>query len=243
MDMKWAKDGDSGDLYIVQARPETAQSRKAAWTLQRYTLKEKGQRVATGLSIGQAIAAGKACLIADAADIGRFEDGSVLVTEMTDPDWVPIMKKAAGIITDSGGRTCHAAIVSRELGVPAVVGTGNATETIFDRLDDHQVRSWIAELTRGYDNKSDYFVDHLASGIARIAAPHYLNPVVVRLSDFKTNEDADLIGGSGFEPKESTIPCSVSGVPRDITVIATRRDLSWNAALSARCVKPSDWTT
>ncbi|MCJ8499028.1 phosphoenolpyruvate synthase [Desulfatitalea alkaliphila] len=299
MDMEWAKDGDSGELYIVQARPETVQSRKQAGTLQRYALKEKGEELVVGLSIGQAIAAGKACLIMEAEDIGRFEEGSVLITEMTDPDWVPIMKKAVGIVTNAGGRTCHAAIVSRELGIPAVVGTGDATDVIeneqevtlscaegdegyvydgildyeqqeidlehlpdtrtrimmnvaspaaalrwwrlpcsgiglarmefiinniiqihpmalvhYDTLSNKQARKQIDELTRGYENKSDYFVDHLALGIARIAAPHYPNEVVVRMSDFKTNEYADLIGGQDFEPQESNPMLGFRGASR-----------------------------
>ncbi|MGD9042029.1 MAG: phosphoenolpyruvate synthase, partial [Desulfobacteraceae bacterium] len=130
MDIEWAKDGETGELFVVQARPETVQSQKEAGTLKTYSLKEKGEKLLTGLSIGDAIATGKACLIKSADQIGQFEEDSVLVTEMTDPDWVPIMKQAAGIVTDHGGRTCHAAIVSRELGIPAIVGTGEATDVL-----------------------------------------------------------------------------------------------------------------
>ena len=130
MDMEWARDGETDALHIVQARPETVQSRKEAGRLKTYTLKEKGERLLTGVSIGEGVAAGKACRIKSAEQISEFEDDAILVTEMTDPDWVPIMKRAAGIVTEHGGRTCHAAIVSRELGIPAVVGTGDATDKI-----------------------------------------------------------------------------------------------------------------
>ena len=130
MDIEWAKDGNTGRLFIVQARPETVQSRREAGYLKTYEMKQKGKRLLTGLSIGEAIAAGRVCLIKSAGDIARFKDDAILVTEMTDPDWVPIMKRARGIVTDHGGRTCHAAIVSRELGIPAIVGTGKATEIL-----------------------------------------------------------------------------------------------------------------
>jgi len=287
MDMEWAKDGKNGSLFIVQARPETVQSRKEASSLKKYTLKEKGKKLVTGLAIGEAIATGKVCLIKSAADIAQFTKGSMLVTEMTDPDWVPIMKQSAGIITDHGGRTCHAAIVSRELGIPAVVGTGQATKILkdkqkvtlscaegdkgfiydgilkyeeemvsldvpktktqvmlniaspgaamswwrlptegiglarmefiinniikihpmalinYDRLKDKETRKQIRELTANYKKKTDYFVDLLARGIAKIAATQYPHPVIVRMSDFKTNEYANLIGGQEFEPEES----------------------------------------
>jgi pyruvate,water dikinase len=288
MDMEWAKDADSQDLFIVQARPETVQSRKEADTLKTYTLKEKGEPLLTGLSIGQAVTSGEACLIENADAIEDFRENAVLVTEMTDPDWVPIMKRSAGIVTDQGGRTCHAAIVSRELGIPAVVGCGDATEVIsdgqeitlscaegdrgyiyegaldyemedvslegipetrtrimmniaspaaafrwwrlpcegiglarmefiinniikihpmalvhFDDLEDKEAKRQIRDLTHGYEDPAEYFVDHLALGIARIAASRYPNPVIVRMSDFKTNEYSDLIGGEAFEPRES----------------------------------------
>ncbi len=135
MDMEWARDGEDGLLYIVQARPETVQSRADAGAMKSYTLGDRGALLLSGLSVGGAVATGEVCIIESAADIDRFIDGSVLVTSTTDPDWVPIMKRAAAIVTDHGGRTSHAAIVSRELGVPAIVGTGNAT-TI---LHDHQM--------------------------------------------------------------------------------------------------------
>ena len=284
MDIEWAKDGDTNELYVVQARPETVQSAKSATLVKSYSLTTKGKAVVTGAAIGEAISAGKACIIHSTADIDRFRDGSILVTESTDPDWVPIMKKAAGIITNHGGTTSHAAIVSRELGLPAIVGTLNGTELIkdkqpitlccaegelgtvydgilefkatevnlaelpqtrtammvniaspaasfrwwqlpakgiglarmefiinniikihpmalvhFEDLKDPGARRQIDLLTRGYADKEAYFVDALARGIAKIAAPHYPYPVIVRLSDFKSNEYAHLIGGAQFE--------------------------------------------
>ncbi|MBU1206291.1 MAG: phosphoenolpyruvate synthase [Proteobacteria bacterium] len=299
MDIEWARDGETQDLYIVQARPETVQSQKQPGSMKHYTLKERGRRLLSGLSIGQAIAAGKACLIKSAEEIHRFEKGSILVTEMTDPDWVPIMKQAAGIVTDSGGRTSHAAIVSRELGVPAVVGTGEATETLkdgqeitlscaegdegyiyegileygeeeidlsriprtqtqimmniaspaaalrwwrlpcegiglarmeyiinnliqihpmalvkFDELEDRGAKKRIEELTRGYEEKTRYFVDRLSRGIAKIAASQHPHPVIVRMSDFKTNEYANLIGGRQFEPEEENPMLGFRGASR-----------------------------
>ena len=287
MDMEWAKDGESGELFIVQARPETVQSRRAAGRLKSYSLVGSGKRLLQGAAIGDAIAGGRVCRIASANNIADFKDGSVLVTETTDPDWVPIMKKAAAIITDHGGRTSHAAIVSRELSLPAIVGAGNATAVLeaeyevtvscaegetgfvydglvefetqeinlnqlpethtkiminlanpsaafrwwrlptdgvglariefiisnmirihpmalahFDDVQDESARRQIEELTASYTDKEAYFVDRLSEGVARIAAAHYPNPVIVRLSDFKTNEYASLIGGRQFEPHE-----------------------------------------
>jgi len=287
MDMEWAKDGESGELYIVQARPETVQSRREAGALKTYTLKDKGPLIVSGLAVGDAIGAGRVCRLDSADEIERFETGAVLVTKITDPDWVPIMKRAHAIVTDHGGRTSHAAIVSRELGLPAIVGTGNATQRLsegqnvtvccaegdeghvydgiaeftvteidvakipktrtkamlnvanpaaafrwwrlpadgvglarmefiisnhikvhpmalirFDQVTDETARAEIERLTAGYDSKGEYFVDRLARGIARIAAAHYPNPVIVRMSDFKTNEYAELLGGAGFEPHE-----------------------------------------
>ena len=276
MDMEWAKDGESGELFILQARPETVQSRKEAGAFRSYRIKSKGRKLASGLSIGDAVVSGRACLIDNPRDIGRFVDGTILVTQTTDPDWVPIMKRAAAIITDHGGRTSHAAIVSRELGLPAIVGTGNATRVLhdeqevtvscaegdegfvyegtadfeveeldlehipttrtkvmlnfanpaaafrwwripadgvglarmefvvsnqikvhpmalvrYDTLKDEDAKRAIAELTQGYEDKTEYFVDRLARGLARIAAAHYPKPVIVRMSDFKTNEYAE----------------------------------------------------
>jgi pyruvate,water dikinase len=287
MDMEWAKDGKTGELHIVQARPETVQSRSLAGHLENYRLKEKGKPLARGLAIGDAIATGKVCRLKSADEIDRFRKGAVLVTEMTDPDWVPIMKQAAAIVTDHGGRTSHAAIVSRELGLPAIVGTEDATSRLaddqevtvscaegdegvvyegiadfevreidtdripktrtkvmvnlanpaaafrwwrlpadgvglarmefiignmikihpmalveFDKVEDKDARSKIEAMTKAYKDKSEFFVDTLARGIARIAAAHHPNPVIVRMSDFKTNEYARLIGGESFEPRE-----------------------------------------
>jgi len=299
MDIEWAKDGKTGELFIVQARPETVHARKEAVSLKTYTLKEKGKKLLTGLSIGEAIAAGKVCLIRSTDEIAKFKDDAILVTEMTDPDWVPIMKRAKGIITDHGGRTCHAAIVSRELGVPAIVGTGEATEVLknsqevtlscaegnqgyiyegilkfeesevsledipetqtrimmniaspaaafrwwrlpchgiglarmefiinniikihpmalvrFDSIEDNKARKEIEQLTRGYDDKTEYFVENLAWGIAKIAVSQHPQPVIVRTSDFKTNEYANLIGGEQFEPEEANPMLGFRGASR-----------------------------
>jgi len=299
MDIEWAKDGELDQLFIVQARPETVQSQKEASSLKTYKLKEKSDVLLTGLAIGGAVAAAKASVIESAEQMDRFEEGSILVTGMTDPDWVPTMKQAAGIITDHGGRTSHAAIVSRELGIAAVVGTGEAThiledgqeitiscvggeqgyvyeglldyeeaevdlETVpetstrimmniaspaaavrwwrlpckgiglarmefiinniikihpmalvrYESLDDEQLRERIEDLTRNYEDKKEYFVDHLSRGIARIAAAQYPEPVVVRMSDFKTNEYADLIGGPLFEPEEANPMLGFRGASR-----------------------------
>ncbi|MCE5975109.1 phosphoenolpyruvate synthase [Sinirhodobacter sp. WL0062] len=299
MDMEWARDGESGELYIVQARPETVQSRADVGALRSYKIKDKGAKLLTGLSVGDAIAAGEVCMIESAADIDCFVDGAVLVTSTTDPDWVPVMKRARAIITDHGGRTSHAAIVSRELGLPAIVGTGNATHllhdgqevtvscaegdhgfvyagiadyeveelhldavpktrtevmlnlanpaaaarwwrlpadgvglarmefvisnvvkvhplalTRFDKLTDPEARDQIARMTRGYADKADYFVDKLAMGLSRIAATWYPHPAIVRMSDFKTNEYADLLGGSQFEPAEENPMIGFRGASR-----------------------------
>ena len=299
MDIEWAKDGDTGRLFIVQARPETVQSRREAGYLKTYEMTQKGARLLTGLAIGEAIAAGPVCLIKRAADIAHFKDDAILVTEMTDPDWVPIMKRARGIVTDHGGRTCHAAIVSRELGIPAIVGTGKATEILkngqkitisgaegdqgyvyegllpfretevnlenlpetrtrimmniaspaaafrwwrlpvkgiglarmefiinniikihplallhFDQVADPEARREILALTQGYADKVEYFVDNLARGIAKIAASQYPEPVIVRMSDFKTNEYANLIGGRQFEFQENNPMLGFRGASR-----------------------------
>jgi len=286
MDMEWAKDGKSGELFIVQARPETVHSQKAKNVYETYHLKEKGKVLITGHSVGKKIGVGQANVIRSVKEIGKFQDGHVLVTEMTDPDWEPIMKKASAIVTNSGGRTCHAAIISRELGIPCVVGTEHATETLqegqeitvdcsqgdegyvyegklhfevekinldtmpstktkimmivgtpeqafeFSRIPNQgvglarmefiinsyirihplalidypnvpaDIKAKIDELTFGYDDKKEYMIDRLAHGIARITAAFYPKPVIVRMSDFKTNEYASLIGGSAYEPKE-----------------------------------------
>jgi len=299
MDIEWAKDGRTNELYIVQARPETVQSQKEAGSMKSYRLNEKGETILTGLSIGDAIASGKVQIIKSPDEIDRFEKDAVLVTGMTDPDWVPIMKKASAIITDHGGRTSHAAIVSRELGLPAIVGTETATEELeedtevtvscaesdkgyvyegfldyevkdinledipetkteikmniaspsasfrwwrlpvsgiglarmefvinniikahplalmnYDNLEDKEAKKKIGELTSGYKDKTQYFIDHLARGIARIAASQYPDDVVVRMSDFKTNEYADLIGGHLYEPKEDNPMLGFRGASR-----------------------------
>jgi len=161
MDMEWAKDGQSGVLFIVQARPETVQSRKELGTLKSYRVKSKGRTLATGLSIGDAVVAGPVCVIGSPRDIDRFVDGAVLVTGTTDPDWVPIMKRAAAIVTDHGGRTSHAAIVSRELGLPAIVGTGNATQVLHD---EQEVTVSCAEGDQGfvYEGIAEFDVEDLA---------------------------------------------------------------------------------
>lgn len=287
MDIEWAKDGEQDKIYIVQARPETVHSQKAAASMKTYKLKEQGELLITGLSIGQSIAQGKVGVIESADQIDDFRDGSILVTTMTDPDWVPIMKRAAAIVTELGGRTSHAAIVSREMGIPAIVGAQDATRTLkddqevtvscaegdkgyvyaghldfqedevdlenipetktqimlnigapeaamrwwklpcrgvglarmeylinsvikihplaltrFQEVKDKKAKSRIEELTKGYEDKEEYFVELLARGIAVIAASRHPHPVIVRMSDFKTNEYADLIGGRQFEPAE-----------------------------------------
>jgi pyruvate,water dikinase len=288
MDIEWALDEDYGTLFIVQARPETVQSQKDPNFFEEYRRCEDGELILTGTAVGNKIANGEAKIIEDLKDIHTFNDGDILVTTMTDPDWVPIMKKSAAIITNRGGRTCHAAIVSRELGIPCVVGTDNATEVIgegqditvscaegdtgyvyngtlkyevdttnignlprpqtkimmnlgspehafvyaqipndgvglareefiidahikihplallhFDQLTDETVRHQIHELTIGYADKAAYFVDKLAEGIAIIGAAYHPNDVIVRFSDFKSNEYANLIGGHLFEPQEN----------------------------------------
>jgi len=299
MDMEWAKDGESGELFIVQARPETVQSRRTPGTFRSYRIKSKGRLLVKGLSIGDAIVAGRVCIIDSPREIDRFVDGAVLVTQTTDPDWVPIMKRAAAIVTDHGGRTSHAAIVSRELGLPAVVGTENATHVLhdeqevtvscaegdegfiyegtadfessevdfsktpatrtqvmlnlanpaaafrwwripadgvglarmefvvsnhikvhpmalvhFDELKDEDAKAQIAALTANYSDKQEYFVDRLARGLGRIAAAFHPKPVIVRMSDFKTNEYAGLIGGAAFEPKEENPMLGFRGASR-----------------------------
>ncbi len=288
MDVEWAKDGDTGDLFVVQARPETVQSRSGGTTLTTYRMLDDGTPVVTGLAVGNRIAAGKVFLLDGPDDFERFEDGGVIVTEMTDPDWVPVMRRANAVVTDHGGRTAHAAIVSRELGLPAVVGAGDATRVLkdgqevtvscaeghegfvyegtlefeveetplddvpetttkvmvnlaepaaafrwwrlpadgvglarmefivnnaikvhplalirFDELEDEEARRQIEQLVEGAASREEYFVDRLAQGIARIAAARYPHRVILRTSDFKTNEYADLIGGRQFEPHEA----------------------------------------
>ncbi|MBA4163295.1 MAG: phosphoenolpyruvate synthase [Erythrobacter sp.] len=298
MDLEWAKDGDNGLLYLVQARPETIHGDASQSSFRRYSLKTDASPVLSGVAIGSAIANGKVCLIRDASDIAHFQDGAILVTGNTDPDWVPIMKRAAGIVTDRGGSTSHAAIVSRELGVPAVVGTGTATSALCDGqeitlscasgekglifegllefgVEDIDISAipetrtevmlniadpaaafqwWrlpakgvglarmefiinnlikvhpmallhpdrvsasdnrhISKLVKGHASPADYFVETLARGIGRLAAPFFPYPAIVRLSDFKTNEYAHLVGGDAFEPKEENPMLGFRGASR-----------------------------
>jgi len=287
MDMEWAKDGRTGELFIVQARPETVVSQRKLNVLKTYKLKQKGKILVKGDAVGSKIGSGVANIIKDVRDISKFKKGEVLVTEMTDPDWEPIMKMASAIVTNRGGRTCHAAIISRELGIPCIVGCLTATEAIkpgqkvtascsegevgkiyegllrfvvdelnldhipetrtkiminlgtpsqafeysflpnqgiglareefiinsyirihpmalvhFNAIKDEKLRAKIEEITVGYKSKKQFFIDKLAMGVATIAAAFYPKKVIVRLSDFKSNEYANLIGGKLFEPKE-----------------------------------------
>jgi pyruvate,water dikinase len=299
MDMEWAKDGLTGELFIVQARPETVQAGKVLDVLERYHLQRRGSVLIRGQSVGEKISHGPVRLIKDVHHLQTFQDGEVLVTDKTDPDWEPIMKKAAAIITNRGGRTCHAAIVSRELGVPAVVGTEHGTDLLrdghvvtvscaegetgvvydgalpftvervllkdvprpttkvmlnignpaeafqlsflpndgvglareefiisnaikvhplalldYERLDDAGLKADIDQLTAGYTNKAQFFVDRLAQGVAMIAAAFYPKDVIVRLSDFKSNEYADLLGGRRYEPAEENPMLGFRGAAR-----------------------------
>jgi pyruvate,water dikinase len=295
MDIEWAKDGNTKELFIVQARPETVHSQKDAAVMQTYVLEEKGDLLVEGEAVGTKIGQGEVNVIESAKDIGNFKKGQVLVTDMTDPDWEPIMKIAAAIVTNRGGRTCHAAIISRELGIPCVIGTGDGTSKIKHesnitidcsegvgriyngllkyRMDEIKLDSMpetktqimmnvgvpekafqqgqipndgvglareefiinsyigihplalldyeeikkkatsdkkiaevikqIDERSANYEDKVEFFVDNLARGIAKIAAGFYPNDVIVRMSDFKTNEYANLIGGFLYEPLEN----------------------------------------
>jgi pyruvate, water dikinase len=288
MDIEWVKDDYTGELFIVQARPETVHSQQLNGLFRSYTLTEEApETLITGVSIGSTIVSGRVKIVHDTTDLSGISDDTILVTEMTEPDWVPALRNAAGIVTDFGGRTCHAAIVSRELGIPAVVGTGSATrvlkegdeitissaegdegkiykgrlkfefeetdlgtisetkthvmlnlatpESAFkwwrmpvkgvglarmefiisnhirihpmalvhpDKIESEDEFRKIRKLTTGYDDLKEYFIDRLASGISKIAASQYPDPVIVRTSDFKTNEYAGLIGGGHFEPHE-----------------------------------------
>jgi len=299
MDIEWAKSGISGELFIVQARPETVESQKAMNVLEVYHLDGKGPVLAQGRSVGEKIAAGKARKIEDVAHLSLFQPGEVLVSETTMPDWEPVMKTAAAIVTNKGGRTCHAAIVSRELGIPAVVGSENATERIqtgqevtvscaegdegcvydgllpfhIDTLNlqdskrpktkiminlanpetafslskipndgvglarmefiinsyikihpmalihpeliaEASVQEKIESLTFGYPTPKEYFIEKLSEGVGTIAAAFYPKPVVVRMSDFKTNEYASLLGGNSFEPVEENPMIGFRGASR-----------------------------
>lgn len=300
MDIEWGKDGNDGKLYILQARPETVQSRSGR-VIQRYTLKNHSDIVTTGRSIGQKIGAGTARVIRDVTEMDRVQPGDVLVSDMTDPDWEPVMKRASAIVTNRGGRTCHAAIIARELGIPAVVGCGDATEKIKDGVDvtvscaegdegfvykgqlefeqtqieldslpdipvkimmnvgnpdrafdfatipnhgvglarlefiinrmigvhpqalldysalDKKTRVAVDDQMAGYSDPVEFFVDKLAEGVATIAAAFAPEPVIVRMSDFKSNEYANLIGGEAYEPKEENPMLGFRGAARYVS--------------------------
>jgi len=298
MDIEWGLDGEDGGLYILQARPETVKSRAAGQEIERYEMKGSGPMLAQGRAIGQRIGAGRAKVIIGVEQIARVQPGDVLVTDMTDPDWEPIMKRAAAIVTNRGGRTCHAAIIARELGIPAVVGCGNATEAVPDgdevtvscaegdtgtiyrgKLDFTVVRTQAGEMPKiptkimmnvgnpdrafsfamipnegvglarlefvinnmigvhpkallefdrlpaelqasirekmaGYPDPVGFYVEKLAEGIASIAAAFYPKPVIVRLSDFKSNEYANLLAGERYEPHEENPMIGFRGASR-----------------------------
>ena len=298
MDIEWAKDGEDGRLYILQARPETVESRSDAQHVERYELRERGPVLAEGRSIGQRIGAGPAKLVLDPSQMERVQAGDVLVTDMTDPDWEPIMKRAAAIVTNRGGRTCHAAIIARELGIPAVVGSRDATDKVSDgapvtvscaegdtgyvyggdlpfevrrlsvesmpklpfklgmivgnperafqfrrlpnagvglaRLEfiigamigvhprallEHDrlepgLRARVDALIGGYASPVDFYVEKLAEGVATIAAAFHPKPVIVRLSDFKSDEYANLVGGEVYEPREANPMLGFRGASR-----------------------------
>ncbi|WP_394005075.1 phosphoenolpyruvate synthase [Luteimonas sp. WGS1318] len=312
MDIEWAKDGVSGKLFIVQARPETVKSRAKATQMERFHLGARGDVVAEGRAIGQKIGAGVARVVRSLDDMSRVQPGDVLVADMTDPDWEPVMKRASAIVTNRGGRTCHAAIIARELGVPAVVGTGNALDLIEDGKDvtvscaegdtgyiydgileferittdlssmpeaplkimmnvanperafdfgqlpnagiglarlemiiaahigvhpkalleydkqDADIKKKIDEKTRGYADPVSFYVDRLAEGIATLTASVAPNPVIVRLSDFKSNEYANLIGGTRYEPEEENPMIGFRGASRYV-------DPSFSDAFALEC--------
>ena len=299
MDIEWAKDGEDGKLYIVQARPETVASRRAPDRLETFTLSHSGVPLVSGRAVGDRVASGKVRVVRDEKDLRAFQQGEILVAETTTPDWQPVMKKAVGIVTDRGGRTCHAAIVAREMGVPAVVGTETASRTLqtgatvtvscaegdighvylgavpfetheialtdiprtrthvmvnlgdpdlafktallpndgvglarmefiideyigvhpmalvhLDRLTHSRERRAIRQLVRQFARPEDYFVQRLSEGVGTIAAAFYPKPVIVRLSDFKTNEYAKLLGGEQFEPVEANPMLGFRGAAR-----------------------------
>ncbi|WP_171068103.1 MULTISPECIES: phosphoenolpyruvate synthase [Acinetobacter] len=301
MDIEWAKDGDDGQIYIVQARPETVKSRQNVGTMERYLLKQRGTVLCEGRSIGQRIGSGKVRIISSIKEMDKVQEGDVLVSDMTDPDWEPVMKRAAAIITNRGGRTCHAAIIARELGVPAIVGCGNATEVLTDgqevtvscaegdtgfiyegaldfevqrnsiesmpklsfkimmnvgnpdrafdfaqipnegiglaRLEfiinrmigvhpkallnidslPRETRAAVLTRTAGYASPVDFYVEKLVEGIATLAAAFGDKPVIVRMSDFKSNEYANLIGGKLYEPEEENPMLGFRGASRYVS--------------------------
>lgn len=299
MDIEWAKDADDGQLYVIQARPETVASRRTSTALESHSLKGKSRVLATGRAVGEKIAVGKTRIIADTRSLAAFQPGEVLVAESTSPDWEPVMKTASGIVTERGGRTCHAAIVARELGVPAVVGAAGAKNALKtgtpvtvscaegdigrvyegrlpfevkqvdttklkrprtaimlnlgnpelafrtammpndgvglarmefiisehvrvhpmalahpERVKSSRARKDIRNLVRNYPRPEDYFIEKLSEGVGLIAAAFYPKPVIVRLSDFKTNEYAELLGGESFEPKEANPMLGFRGAAR-----------------------------
>ena len=302
MDIEWAKDGIDSKLYILQARPETVKSRVSKQILERYTLKSHSTVLSEGRSIGQRIGQGRVRVIKDISEMHRVQPGDVLVSDMTDPDWEPVMKRAAAIVTNRGGRTCHAAIIARELGIPAVVGCGDATKKIqdgdevtvscaegdngyvyqgilpfelirldvdtmpelpvkvmlnvgnperafafqsipndgvglarleflisstigihpkallqYEQLKDTQLKQFIDEKTAAYDSPVEYYIERLKEGIATIAAAFYPKPVIVRLSDFKSNEYANLAGGKLYEPHEENPMIGFRGASRYVS--------------------------
>ncbi len=302
MDVEWAKDGQDNKIYILQARPETVNSRASKQVLERYHLSTTGTVLSEGRSIGQRIGQGVVRVISDISEMHRVQPGDVLVSDMTDPDWEPVMKRASAIVTNRGGRTCHAAIIARELGIPAVVGCGDATLVIqdgdevtvscaegdtgfvyqglipfehrhldvesmpelpvkvmlnvgnperafafqsvpnsgvglarleflisntigihpkallqHDELEDHALKQFIAEKTAAYASPVEYYIERLKEGIATIAAAFYPKPVIVRLSDFKSNEYANLVGGSLYEPHEENPMLGFRGASRYVS--------------------------
>lgn len=302
MDIEWAKDGVNGQLYILQARPETVRSRDKQQKRERYQLLKRGEVLSEGRSIGQKIGQGKARIIHDISEMDKMEPGDVLISDMTDPDWEPIMKRAAAIVTNRGGRTCHAAIIARELGIPAVVGCGDATKHIrdgeeitvscaegdngyvykgilpfeyatldvesmpelpmkimlnvgnperafafqsipnsgvglarleflisnsigvhpkallqFEQLQDEKLKEYISRKTAAYESPVEFYIERLKEGIATIAAAFYPKPVIVRLSDFKSNEYANLTGGDLFEPHEENPMLGFRGASRYVS--------------------------
>lgn len=302
MDIEWAKDGLDNKLYILQARPETVKSGVNKQVIERYRLTEKSAILSEGRSIGQRIGSGRVKIINDVSEIHRIAPGDILVSDMTDPDWEPVMKRAAAIVTNRGGRTCHAAIIARELGIPAVVGCGDATERLFDdqavtvscaegdtgyiykglldfecsrldvatmpdlpvkvmlnvgnpdrafsfqsipnagvglarleflisntigihpkallnfdSLEDNELKTLIRDKTAAYNSPVDYYIERLKEGVATIAAAFYPKPVIVRLSDFKSNEYANLLGGHLYEPNEENPMLGFRGAARYIS--------------------------
>jgi pyruvate,water dikinase len=230
MDIEWAKDGQSGKLFIVQARPETARARRRVDLLRSYRVRNAGPALVSGIAIGDAAVAGRVCLIRSAADIGRFVDGSVLVTGNTDPDWVPVMKRAAALITDHGGRTSHAAIVSRELGLPAIVGTGNATEVLHD---DQQVTVSCAEGDEGSVYGGSAQIDAIDVDLGALPATH--TSVMLNLA----NPAAALrwsplpAGGIGLARMEFVIASQIKAHPMALLHFAQLEDAAAREAITA----------